>query len=148
MAIYQVYQRAGEPPDRVIFVREGFSGAAMVFSLFWALWRRMWIVALLLVLISAAAAALGHFLGFGDSFLALINLAAGVVLGLEADRVRGWSLTRSGYREVGIIEAGDSEEAELKFFMDTPPQLSATGDVAPWLRPGQGSDPLGLFGTV
>ena len=42
MAIYSVHNRDGASDEQAIFVAEGFSTGALVFTVLWAAWHRMW----------------------------------------------------------------------------------------------------------
>ena len=52
MKIYTVLEPPDGKSERVAFVPEGFSWGALMFGLLWALWHRMWVVALLLFVLS------------------------------------------------------------------------------------------------
>ena len=147
MAIYSVHNRPAARPDDAIFVKEGFAWAAFFFTLLWALWHRMWIVAVIVFSATAAVAALASWLGLGDTPVNLASLAVSLVLGFEGNDLRRWSLARQGYEELGLAPGRDLDEAELRFFAARSSfQPSASNAVPPKLRP-EGHDPLGLFGT-
>ena len=148
MAIYRVFERPGRSANEAVFIREGFSWAAAIFLVFWALWNRMWIVAAVLLACFAAVSVLGGYIAAGDDNLTIINAAIGLILGLEAEHLRGWSLRRAGYRETGLVQGNGIDEAELKFFMDRPAETVLAGAVAPKLRHAHAPDTLGLFGTT
>lgn len=148
MAIYSVHNRSAAPADEAIFVKEGFAWAAFVFTLLWALWHRMWIVAAIVFSITVAIAALGSWLGLGDAPVNLASLAGSLVLGFEGNDLRRWSLARQGYKELALTAGRDIDEAELRFFAAQAPfRLPALNSVPPKLRP-EAHDPLGLFGTA
>jgi hypothetical protein len=148
MAIYRVFQRPERPAGEAVFVREGFSGAAMIFSAVWALWNRMWIVAAALVVCLVAFGFLDSYIAIGDQFLAVVNVAFGFVLGLEAEQLRSWSLEHAGYRECGVVQGEGIEDAELKFFMDRSTQVGSAEAVASKSRASHTPDMLGLFGAT
>jgi hypothetical protein len=102
--------------DRAVLVKDGFSWGAFVFSFFWFFAHRLWIAGLLVLF---AAAALGVSLqllrvGAGAGVSAAFLLA--VLVGLEANSLRRWTLARSGRPAVDVVTAGDREEAETKAF--------------------------------
>lgn len=148
MAIYRVFQHPGQAASTAVFVKEGFSGAAMIFSLFWALWNRLWIVAAVLFAIIAGYGLLAGVFRFGEEIAAIANLAFGLMLGWEAENLRSWSLLRAGFRETGIVQGKDIDEAELKFFMDQPAQFVSPETAALKYRPAPQPDTLGLFGNA
>jgi hypothetical protein len=148
MAIYSVHNRPAARVDDAIFVKDGFAWAALVFTLLWTLWHRMWIVAAIVFSTTAAIAALASWLGLGDAPVNLASLAVGLILGFEGNDLRRWSLARQGYEELGLAPGHDLDEAELRFFAaQASYQPAASNPVPPKLRP-EGHDPLGLFGTA
>ena len=147
MAIYSIYHRRGDAPDRAVFVKEGFSGPALVFTVFWALWHRMWIVATVMLCLIAAVSLLAEWSGIAEDVIAIVNLAIGLIIGFEAASIRGWSLLRSGFAETGIVQAASREEAELKYYLARKPEFSAAAITPPKLRASEHGEPLGLFGT-
>lgn len=148
MAIYSVHNRPAARVDDAIFVKDGFAWPALVFTLLWTLWHRMWIVAAIVFSTTAAVAALASWLGLGDAPVNLASLAVGLILGFEGNDLRRWSLARQGYEELGLAPGRDLDEAELRFFAaQSSFQPSASNAVPPKLR-SEGHDPLGLFGTA
>lgn len=148
MAIYSVHNRPATPADDVIFVKEGFSWTAFVFTLLWALWHRMWIVAAIVFSATAAIAALASGLGLGNLPLNLASIAASLILGFEGNDLRRWSLARQGYKEVALAAGRDIDEAELRFFAARASSRLPEANPAPPKLRSEGHDPLGLFGTA
>jgi hypothetical protein len=148
MAIYSVHNRPAARADDAIFVKEGFAWTAFVFTLLWALWHRMWIVAVIVFSVTATIAAFGSWLGQGDLPINLASLAVSLILGFEGNDLRRWSLARQGYEEVGLAAGRDLDEAELRFFAaQASVQSPGANLLPPKLRP-EGHDPLGLFGSA
>lgn len=147
MAIYSIYHRRGDAADRAVFVKEGFSGPALVFTVFWALWQRMWIVAALMLCLIAAVTVLAEWSGIAEDVIAIVNLAIGLIIGFEAASLRGWSLRRSGFAETGMVQAATLEEAELKYYLGRKTEITMTASMPPKLRASEHGEPLGLFGT-
>jgi Protein of unknown function (DUF2628) len=129
MATYSIYAK-GDVED-AIFVRDGFSWGAFVFAGFWALWHRMWIVAVLAFVVMMLASALPWKLEF------LLNFSVSLVLGVFGNDLRAWSLARHGFAKAGLVDANNLEDAELQFY--------ATMEPRQLLRAG--TDILGLFGA-
>jgi hypothetical protein len=130
MATYVIY--ANERIEDAVFVPEGFSWAAAVFTGFWALWHRMWIVGVVALAVILAANALP------PSLEIFVDLASALVFGVFGNDLREWSLARRGLRYIDVVEANDLETAEFQFYASPRPTPAAPG-VAP--------DMLGLFGT-
>lgn len=121
MAIYTVHlppaaAGATPAPERIVFLRDGFSFAAFFFGPFWLLWKRAWIPAigwtLLLALIGGAGAALK----IPSDAMSWAGVAAATILGFEGDRFLAWTLQRRGYVESDVVIGDNEEEAEEAYF--------------------------------
>ncbi|MCB1378698.1 MAG: DUF2628 domain-containing protein [Alphaproteobacteria bacterium] len=148
MATYSIFCREGGSPDSVVFVKEGFSVPAMVFTVLWALWHKMWIAAAVMLVVMALVAGLFSILAPDDQMIAVVNLAAGLVLGFEAHRLRCWSLTLSGYRQADLIQAQNIDEAEWKYFLHIARQRALVVHTSRKLPATDDLEALGLFGMV
>jgi len=118
-------------PMEFVFIKDGFSWPAFFFAALWMIYRRLWLVLIAYIVISVALAAAVSAAGggvFGFAILALHFLFA-----LEAAQLRAWTLTRHGYRLVGIAEGRREEEAEVRYFSEIEAGSSfvATGPVPP-----------------
>ena len=145
MTIYRVFRAPGAEADKAIFVKEGFSARAAAFSVLWALWNRMWVVAAILLAISAGISVAGYALGSDQTVAPLLGLAVAILLGFEAERLKAWSLLRAGYRESAIVAGGSLDEAELRYFIASPVSRASSPAKIPC---GDTHDTLGLFGTA
>ncbi|MBZ0261067.1 MAG: DUF2628 domain-containing protein [Hyphomicrobiales bacterium] len=138
MTTYSIYAR---PDDRgaadAIFLPDGFSWRAFVFTWVWALWNRMWIVALLALSVMLIATALPTVPQF------LLSLAVSLVMGLHGNDLLGWSLTRRRYAEIALSNGASLEEAELRFYAG---DADVPAHHAPTVLPAA-HDVLGLFGA-
>ena len=138
-----------EPPDgkaeRVAFVPEGFSWGALLFNFLWALWQRMWIVAALLFALSSALTVATNLELVGSGLATLLNFGIALVFGFEARSLQVKSLEQAGFRRTGLIQASNSEAAELIYFAGR--ASSATRVAASRLRAAH-DDTLGIFGNV
>jgi Protein of unknown function (DUF2628) len=138
MATYAVYARPDDPLNAV-FVAENFSWGAFVFTTFWALWNRMWIVAVVLFALLAMSSALPIPLQF------VFSTCLSFLLGFHGNDLLGWSLARRGYAEIGLATGGNLEAAELNFYSDF--DFAEKAQV-PIPLPGIAAhEPLGLFGA-
>ncbi len=136
MTTYSIYAK---PDDRVaaeaIFLPDRFSWGAFVFTWVWALWNRMWIVAVLILSVMFIASALPTVPQY------LLALGINIVMGLHGNDLLGWSLKRRGLSEIALSNGGSLEEAELRFY--------ANGDDASTRAAPMpvNHDVLGLFGN-
>jgi|SRR5579872_4057425 len=154
MAIFTVHQppprAAGASPDpvRFVFVRDGFYVWAFLLTWLWMLWHRLWLV-LLIYLVAMAGIEYGlHYLNVGPGGIAVALLLVSFLIGLEGSTLRRFTLARRGWRHVGVVEGGNLEAAERRFFdawtRGRPPEPPRA--VPPPLpRTPQPSDIVGLF---
>lgn len=146
MAIYTVHAPPGEDPpahraEDVRFVREGFSVWALVLPGVWFLWNRMWLVFLGWLAAMVAFEFAGRALP--GPYVPLAAALFCLFLALEARDLLRWTLERRGWRLVGVVEGGDRDVAERRFFdallVDpaAPTPTDPAGAVPPW----DGADP-------
>ena len=141
MKIYSVHSRPGSPLDKAIFVREGSSIGAFAFTVLWALWNRMWLVAAVLLALWAAIGSVG----LNENILGLASFAISLIFGLEAQSLRAASLIRAGYTQIGLTHGRNIDEAELRFYLSHKTQIQPTPIPPKYTAP---ADTLGLFGNV
>jgi hypothetical protein len=120
MAIFTVHYPptpGGQPPpEKIVFLRDGFSTPAFIFGPFWLLWRRAWIAAAGWTLLLAAIAGAGAALKIPSEAMSWAGLATALILGFEGDRILAWSLQRRGYVEGDVVIGDNEEEAEEVYF--------------------------------
>jgi hypothetical protein len=118
MAIYVVMEppaaSEAEAVDRAAMVRDGFAFLAFLLPPLWLLWHRLWIEAAFVIAASVALTALGETAGFGFIGAAL-SLLVSLFVGLEGTALRVNALRRRGWREWGVVEAGNAAEAEIRY---------------------------------
>jgi len=126
MRVYTVHRRYENlDPDRgVVLVKEGFSWPALFFSVFWALWCRLWWVALGLFVVHVVFSAALTFLGADPLSETAISLGLALMLGLFANDLKRWTLDRRDYKQIGVVAATNKDAAEHRFF-DLNPQLAS-----------------------
>jgi hypothetical protein len=146
MAIFNILEPSDLNPDKVVLVREGFDAWALLLTVVWALWHRLWVVASLLfaAFVAIAVAEDWYHWHWGISLAAETGLA--MVFGFEASRFRVQSLQRAGYRLTGLIQASSAAAAELQYFSGRAPARLGSAPVS--YRAHRGADDtLGLFGS-
>lgn len=126
MRIYTVHlRRQGLDPDRdIALVKEGFCWPALLFSVFWALWCRLWWVALGLLGVEMALGGAVALLGLDPLSEAAVSLGFAVIVGFGANDLKRWTLRRQGFVEVAVVIADGRDAAERRFY-DHNPQLAA-----------------------
>jgi hypothetical protein len=119
-AVFEPPVRAGRPAmnhaDRFVFLRERFSWAAFLFGPLWMIWRRLWLVLIVyLVVLGLIEFGLRRF-GIASQARFTVFFLIAVLVGIEAVSLRRWTLLRRGWRDRGIVIADDLEMAERRFF--------------------------------
>ncbi|MDX8500989.1 DUF2628 domain-containing protein [Mesorhizobium sp. VK4C] len=154
MAIYVVM----EPPagsnkaEDATLVRDGFSWLGFLFSPIWLAWHRLWIEALLTFAVMAILSVLGEKLGLEWSGSAL-SLLVSLYVGLEGQGLRISALRRRGWREWGVVEAGNLGGAEARYVLEVGEQEEEPTSVprivpdTSLARPAQTGMALGLTHT-
>jgi hypothetical protein len=120
MAIYVVMQppAGGNEAGGAILVRDGFAWLGFLFSPVWLAWHRLWIEALLTFAAMAALSMLGERLGLELAGSALSMLVS-LYVGLEGQGLRIAALRRRGWREWGVVEAGNPGDGEIRHAIET-----------------------------
>lgn len=143
MKLFTILEPPDGQPERVAFVREGFSWAALLFTVLWALWHRMWVVAALLFALSVGLTVATNLELLGQGLAGLVSFGIALLFGFEARALQVVALERAGFRRSGLIQASNREAAELAYFAGRVPSAPA-----PSLRRTGHDDTLGLFGNV
>lgn len=122
MSIYTVH----EPPrrsaddladaERFVFVRDGFYVWAFLFAPLWMLRHRMWLVLIGYIIVSMSIGILLRPFGVPAGALSLIGLLIGLLVGLEGGTLRRFTLSRRGWKNIGVVSGEDVEDAERRFF--------------------------------
>jgi len=139
----------GPESDRFCFVKEGFCWPAFTIAIPWFIWHRMWLVLVLYILVTAAVFALASRAPLPVAWTTMVLF--GVLVGLEGNNLRRWTLERRGHRFVGVAGGDRRDEAEYRFFATwTAPQApdetqkpTATRPFAP--IPAGVGEIIGLF---
>jgi hypothetical protein len=139
-----------ERVDRAVFVKDGFSWLAFLFSLPWLLFHRLWLGALIYVLASAATMLAGGLLTLEAWAGVLLGLIPGLYAGFEGNDLRRRKLARLDFAQVASLSARTQIEAETDYFgLRTPVTAPAAASVnAPAPRRTtmpHDTDVLGLF---
>jgi hypothetical protein len=138
--------------DRITFVKEGFCWPALFVPMFWLLWHRMWWVLLAWLAAGVSLAAIGNQMPETDLIIGVVSLLFGLWFALEANALRRWSLSRKGWRMLGVAAGRDREEAEQSFFRrhlapgrEVPRPAAPVRTVPPRPRPPANEPVIGLF---
>ncbi len=112
MNIYSVYVNTTENNKNPILIPQGFSFVAGIFNTFWALYHKMWLLALFAVIISAIAnPAQPSYIVYG------LNVGVLFIFGFFASEMREYYAKKKGFKLDDIILAHSEEEAEVRYYM-------------------------------
>jgi hypothetical protein len=162
MSVYTVHEpplrdgAAASDVERFAFVRDGFSWWAFLFAPLWMLRHRMWLVLIGYVVVVGAIEIPVKLSGAPSLAANLIGILLGLLVGFEAGTLRRFTLSRRGWKNLGVVSGADVEDAERRFF-DTwlrranspsgqpPAPTPASPSAAPFQRRPSGPDIIGLF---
>jgi hypothetical protein len=145
-AVFEPPMRAGRPAarhtDRFVFLREKFSWAAFLFGPLWMVWRRLWLVLLLYLVVLGLIEFGLRRIGIGSEVRSIVFFLVALLVGLEAVSLRRWTLLRRGWRDRGIVIADDLDMAERRFFD------SWSADTAMSAAPQRSHSPVSSVGVI
>ncbi|MET0528065.1 MAG: DUF2628 domain-containing protein [Microvirga sp.] len=110
--------RPGDPAalEEAEIVKDAFSWGAFFFTFLWFFFHRLWLAGLgILVLVFAFGTAL-ELLDVPPVAAAIAALLLQILIGLEANSLRRWTLARHGFVIADVVTAEDRDEAEAKSF--------------------------------
>ena len=113
MRIYLVHVTPNTDP---VFLKDGFSFMAFIFSGFWALWHRMWFMS---ALIFGGWVLLGMFLTFigaPNELRLVMTMGFSIIIGFGAHDWLSSSLLRRGYSLDGVVAAPRLDAALRRWF--------------------------------
>jgi hypothetical protein len=151
MAAFAVFEppvRAGRPAadhaERFVFLRERFNWAAFLVGPLWMIWRRLWLVLIIYLVVLGLVEFGLRRLGIASQARFTVYFLIALLVGIEAVSMRRWTLLRRGWRDRGIVIADDLEMAERRFF-DSWSAESATPPPPPPYAPVSSAGVIGLF---
>ncbi len=121
MPIYTVHAPPTKPgftpdPERFVFVRDGFHFWAFLLTPLWMIWRRLWLVLALYVLVLIVLQIALRLTGATPTVHTVVGLLFSLLIGFEAATLRRWTLNRRRWSQLGVVSAPDREAAERRFF--------------------------------
>jgi len=122
MSIYTVYEpplkahESAPNPERFVFVRDGFSFWAFLLTPWWMLRYRLWLALTGYVIVATALLVALRSLGASTGVTITVAALLSLLVGFEAATLRRFTLSRRGWKNVGIVVGDDLESAERRFF--------------------------------
>ena len=163
MSVYTVYEpplkahESAPDPERFVFVRDGFSFWAFLLAPFWLLRYRLWLAFIGYVIVAIALQIALRLIGASPTVTVIVAALLSLLVGFEAATLRRFTLSRRGWRNVGIVVGDDLESAERRFFdawvnkgwaerssVDGAPRASSPAMGVPMAR-RPSSEVIGLF---
>lgn len=119
MASFSVFLPPGArmAPEKIIFLRDGFSMPACLLGPLWLLWKQAWLPAATVVALLTLLPLLAKLPGASPFLPGFLGAALAIWLGLEGRQIQGWSLKRRGYVESDLVIAETEDEAEEVYFV-------------------------------
>ncbi len=110
--IYSVYVKkdSKNPLDTAVFVKQGFSLWAFLFTSVWALFNRLWFAFVLLLIFSAMFA-----INEGIEFT-MASFMLNIWFGFEANNFKARRLERTGYIIYDVVTGIDKLAAQARFY--------------------------------
>ena len=142
------HEGSAADPQRFAFVRDGFQFWAFLITPVWLLYRRLWLVFLLYVLLMAAMEGAYFALSLPQGTRFLIGLLLAVLIGFEAGTLRRWTYARRRWKTIGVVSARNLEDAERRFFtrwVEQEPAAAPTPVVVPLAAARPSNEVIGLF---
>ncbi|MDB5545793.1 MAG: hypothetical protein JWO64_2942 [Hyphomicrobiales bacterium] len=122
MNVYTVHLKGSHDDlaslERVVFVRDGFSWAALIFGPLWLLWNRLWLALVVWLALEGALVIWNAFAPPTHSVTAVLQLLMHLALGFEASQLRRGALARRRFQDVGLVQGRRLMEAERAFFLE------------------------------
>ena len=113
MRIYLVHVTPNTDP---VFLKDGFSFMAFIFSGFWALWHRMWLVSALIFGGWVLLEILLTFIVALNELRLVMTVSFSIIIGFGAHDWLSSSLLRRGYSLDGLVAAPTLEAALRRWF--------------------------------
>ncbi len=122
MSIYTVYEpplkvyESAPAPERFVFVRDGFSFWAFLLAPLWMLRHRLWLAFTGYVIVAIGLQVALRLVGASTGVTVTVAVLLSLLVGFEAATLRRFTLSRRGWKNVGIVVGDDLESAERRFF--------------------------------
>jgi hypothetical protein len=114
-----------ERAENLVFVEDGFSWRAALFSPVYLLVKGEWLALAVYVAAAVVLSLVLQLLGSEPDWFAWMFVILNIITGFEMREFRRWSLRRAGWREIATVSGRGQEEAERRFFEDWLPTVSA-----------------------
>lgn len=111
-----IKKKSPEPLKETVFVKSGFNLYAFIFFSFWALFNRVWLLAVALFAIEIAASFYPQSLFFDKAYFEILLTALHFWIGFEANDIKISNLEQNGYIVFDVVSGVDEIDAERRFY--------------------------------
>ncbi len=113
MNIYSIYQVANKEDNNPIIIKQGFSFFAFLFNFVWALYHRIWALAIIAILIEIVCSMYSNLMTF------ILSTSMMFIFAFFSADIREYYAEKKGYILKDIIVANNEDEAEVKYALRT-----------------------------
>ncbi|MCH7958416.1 MAG: DUF2628 domain-containing protein [Proteobacteria bacterium] len=126
MRLYTVHVRRHDPDadSDLVLIKEGFCWPAFFLGPLWALWHRLWLAALVLLVAALALGGVGMALGLDGLSQGAVAVGLAAIVGFVANDLRRRRLARRHFTLAAVVSGAGREAAEWRF-LDGEPALAA-----------------------
>jgi hypothetical protein len=117
MKIYTIYTEPNKDINDSKFITEGFSLLALLLPIVWSIYKRIWWLAGLLLIINFLLGVLTEKAIITESGLLVMSLIINLIVAFFASDIYQYELKRKGLIFSDIISACSLKEAQLKLFL-------------------------------
>ena len=126
MRLYTVHvcRHGPDAKSDLVLIKEGFCWPAFFLVPLWALWHRLWLVALVLLVADVALSGTALLLRLDGLSQGMVSVGFAAIVGFVANDLRRRALERRRFTFAAVVSAGGLEDAERRF-LDGEPELAA-----------------------
>lgn len=121
MTIYSAYlpgkSVSSSAVDEFRLVPDAKAPLALIFPPFWLAWHRLWLELLAYLVVIAGIILIGVWQP--GPLISYLSLIPGLYLLLEGNEHIRYKLERDGWRYIGVVDAENREEAEIRLVMNS-----------------------------
>lgn len=104
------------PVEKAVFIREGFNLFALIFGVFWALYHRMWLIALVLTVVVVSFGLAEEAKLLDKVSLTILQVSFNIFIGFQGNDLRRWWLSKRGYIMPDVVVSDNELRAQQRYF--------------------------------
>lgn len=114
MDFYTIHTKNKQDPKETIAIKEGFNWYNLIFNLLWSLYKKIWVLAVLYLVLQGLFVSLTYF-GISPFIVRIITITTYIVIAFHANDFYRYSLKLKGYKVQDIVLAKSSSHAIYNF---------------------------------